>query len=107
MLESNRCDNSIAYMNLNKRGGGASTTAKKLIEAIKRNDDALFIKREIELIKPSLVVVFGKNTKAAYDYLMKNVVKELPSYKLIPHLSWWGAKEEIRKIAAGLANYNL
>ena len=101
---ANRSNRSTAYMNLNKRGGGASTTAKELIEAVKRNGDALFIKREIELINPSLVVVFGKNTQAAYDYIADKMVKGLPPYEPIPHLSWWGAKNKIKEIAAKIGN---
>lgn len=48
----------IAYMNINKRGGGSRTNAKEL--QAYATDYKEYIKREIELIDPHFIVCCGK-----------------------------------------------
>ncbi len=48
----------IAYMNINKSGGSSRTNATKLWEYANNHKD--YIKKEIEIINPNLIVCCGK-----------------------------------------------
>jgi hypothetical protein len=66
---------SVAYMNLNKSGGGSSTHLNDLRKKI----DVDLIKSQLKIIAPSLIVIFGNNAwNACHDI-------ELP--KKIPHMN--------------------
>ncbi len=59
-----------AYMNLKKATGGSSTKNKELENATKR--DAEYIKKEIEIINPNIVICGG-----TYNLVKKHIFPEL------------------------------
>ena len=51
--------NKTAFMNINKRGGGASTNENKFWNY--ENKYLRYIKRQIEILNPDVIVILGKN----------------------------------------------
>jgi len=64
--------NAVAYMNLNKCGGGCSRNFKKLRNYVRLPKIKEHIKEEIEILEPDLIVCFGKGV----DDLVKEILGE-------------------------------
>ena len=62
----------VAYMNINKMGGGDSTNGKELDEYFDKYKEYIF--KEIELLKPRIIVVMTKGSKV-YEELTKKFNK--------------------------------
>jgi len=90
----------LAYMNLNKRGGGSTTDRDSFIQEV--NKDRSRIKEEIEIIDPDIIVVFGRHAGNAF---LEQIAKEVPErsnekqirYLGIPHLCYSGFNEKLKK----------
>lgn len=66
-----------SFINLNKRGGGKKTDNKKFINYVEKYSK--FIKKQIELINPDIIVILGKNC---------NKIEKIISNK-IPFIEMW------------------
>lgn len=64
----------VAYMNINKRGGGSYTSAKILEKYADEYRDQIM--REIEILNPDYVLCCGITDKSVFDILKNNVYEK-------------------------------
>ena len=70
----------VAYMNINKRGGGSYTSTKILEKYADEYRDQIM--KEIEILNPNYVLCCGITDKSVFDILKDNVYEKKDCYEL-------------------------
>jgi len=83
----------VAFMNINKMGGGDSTNPSKLFDYYDSNKD--FIKKQISILKPDVIVLMINNEKIEEDlieYWQKNIKCQSTDKKFIKRVRHTAAR---------------